>query len=175
MEYFDRSNLGEANPIEFGPRAKLIRCCRPNGIGLKILFTELNEFHPIISQVLVCIDFSGSFNSNRDNILEKLRQRLKLGYRTNVATECICFAGSAKIVGNFDRWLNAELYSGLSAGGLVGGTASAPLISTISEFNDKNPLSEVLLVTDGELDIPVERLITRIHDELSISTTLVTS
>jgi hypothetical protein len=175
VEYFDRSKMGNRNPIEFDPGAKLIRGCRPDGSGLPILLRELGEFHPARSQTLVCIDFSGSFSSKRDNVLERLRQRHRSGFLTNVASECICFAGNTTIVSNFDNWLSGEHNSGISPRELVEGTASAPLVSTISDLKERMPISEVLIVTDGEFDIPVERLSNRIHDELGIAVALVTS
>ncbi len=174
VEYFDRSDFGELNPIEFGPGAKLISCCRPDGTGLPILLTELSEFHPTRPQVLVCIDFSGSFLSQREEVLERLRQRCRSGLLTNVAPECICFAGSTAIVRDFDKWLNAKSGSVISPGDLQGGTASTPLASAICDFNERIPISEVLLVTDGEFDIPADHVKTRIQDELPVPVTFMT-
>ncbi len=169
VEYFDRLVLGDTNPIEFGPHARLIRSCRPRGNGLPLMLNELAKFHPKRSKVLVCIDFSCSFCPKRETALEELRQSFSSGHLTNVATECICFAESTANVINFDKWLRAEHGHKISANGLGRGTASAPLLRAISECMERAPISEVLLVTDGEFEVPVDVLTNRIQDDLGIS------
>jgi hypothetical protein len=98
VEYFDRPGIGDANPIVFDSRAKLIRSCRPAAPGLLLLLSELASFHPTKEQALVCIDFSSSFSANRNGALERLRQQFASRASTTIASECICFAGNTTIV-----------------------------------------------------------------------------
>jgi len=175
VEYFDRSELEELNPIEFGPSAKLIHGCYPDGNGIPILLRELDKFHPIRGQVLVCIDFSSSFSTKRDGVLDGLRRLYKSGLLTNMLPECICFAGNATILGNFDHWLNAEDRLQLLPGELVEGTESAPLLSTILNLKERMPISEIVILTDGGFDIPIENLINQIQDKLAATATVISS
>jgi len=174
IEYFERPDLGGINPIEFGPRAKLIRDCRPDGAGLPILFSELAEFHPQMSQVLVCIDCSSSFSSSQQTALESLRQSLK-NDRRPFTREYICFAGSALIVDGFDKWISSEECSMMLPLGLVSGTASEPLFKAIAEAQKRVVISEIILVTDGEFDLPIESVINRIESELHLKVAVLNS
>jgi hypothetical protein len=175
VEYFDRPGMGRVNPITFDSRAKLIRSCRPAAPGLHLLLSELAPFHPTKNQALVCIDFSGSFSARRTSAIERLRQRLGSRSAIAVASECICFAGNTTIVSNFNEWQSALPEALPKPVGLVDGTASEPLIDAIAEFTKRIPVSEVFLVTDGEFDIPIERVIERIRAEKDIPVSIVNS
>lgn len=165
VEYFARPELGPANPMQFGDRAKLIRDCRPNGKGLPILFSELAKFHPALAQVLICIDFSDSFSAKRETALEELRQRVESDGRT-FARECICFAGDASIIREPDLWKSSEWSSTMSS--LRPGTVFEPLLRAIVDAKQIVNISEIVLVTDGDFDVPLESVIQRIGNELKV-------
>jgi hypothetical protein len=175
VEYFDRPGMGDANPIAFDSRAKLIRSCRPAAPGLLLLLSELAPFHPTKEQALVCIDFSSSFSTNRNGALERLRQQLASRAATTIASECICFSGNTTIVSNFNEWQSAITKALAEPDGLVDGTASGPLIQAIAEFTKRIPVTELFLVTDGQFDIPIESVVDRIRAERNISVSIVTS
>ena len=173
VEYFDRPDLDNQS-MEFGPCAKLIRGCRPNGAGLRILFSELAEFHSHPSQILVCIDFSESFNSNRQLALESLKQWLK-NCGQPFAHEYICFAGNALIQDGFDKWVNSEGDSPIFRPNLSQGTEFAPLFIEIMEVQKQALISEIILVSDGRFELPIKCVISRIESELSLKVTVFNS
>lgn len=175
VEYFDRPGMGDANPIEFGSCAKLIRSCCPADPGLQLLLSELEPFHPTKAQALVCIDFSSSFSASRNGALERLREQLAVRASTTIASECICFAGNTTVVSSFNEWQNAIKKPLERPQGLVDGTASGPLIQAIADFTKRIPVTELFVVTDGQFDIPIESVVDRIRAERNIAVTIVNS
>jgi hypothetical protein len=173
VEYFERSELGGPNPTEFGPRAKLIRDCRPGGNGLPILFSELAEFHPPISTVLICIDCSESFSSERQSAIVSLLASPANDERS-LMRECICFAGSALIFDRLDTLSAARKDAFVIPTGLKSGTAAGPLFSAIEVLGARVRISEVVLLTDGVFDdAPIEDVIDRIARDLHAKVTVV--
>jgi hypothetical protein len=164
VEYFARPELGP-NPIQFGHRAKMIRDCRPDGKGLPILFSELAKFHPALERVLICIDFSDSFSAKRETALESLRQRAETDGRI-FARECVCFAGDALIIREPDLWRSSDWSSAMSS--LRPGTIFEPLLRAIVDAKQIVDASEIVLITDGEFDVPMESVIQRIGNELKV-------
>ena len=75
VEYFRRA---WSNPTDFVNGAKLIVDCNPSGSGLPLLLVELQTLDPPtierLAKQLLCVDFSSSFASRRDNALEELRR-----------------------------------------------------------------------------------------------------
>lgn len=175
VEYFDRPGIGHTNPIAFDSRAKLIRSCRPAAPGVHLLLSELAPFHPAKKQSLVCIDFSSSFHANRNAALEGLRQQLGSRPAAAVAAECICFAGNTVILSSFNQWQSAITRDLPEPDGLVDGTVSGPLIQAIAEFTKRIPIMEVILVTDGQFDVPFETVVERIRREGNVSVNVVNS
>jgi hypothetical protein len=170
-EYFARPELGVSNPIEFGPGAKLILDCRPDGKGLPILLSELAQFHPSLSQVLVCIDFSGSFAPRREDALKALRQSVKTDDRVFM-DECICFAGNA-VRGNVTGgWRGPGAGGVMPTSNIEEGSAFEPLFAAIAEFKRTGDITEIVLVTDGRLDIPMADAIARIQSRLGLGVTV---
>lgn len=175
VEYFLRTDLGSSNPIVFKDGAKLISDCKPFGTGISILFKELAAFHPLIAQRLVCIDFSSSFRTTREDVLNNLRQDFQSNKLTNISSDCICFAGESIVVDNFDKWLNSTELFGNRGYDLSDGTDSTPLITSISEYVKTKPIMEILLVSDGDFNIPFEDFSLLVKERFGIPIKLVTS
>jgi hypothetical protein len=170
VEYFDRESIGRgANPLVFGDGAMLIKGVHPSGKGVELMFSELEKIHPNIGSKLICVDCSGSFIDKRDLALEKLRQEYQAGAISNIHSEILCFAGNTEEVGAFDIWLNSKHNTFPIPKDLIEGTASAPLIKAISNLVLKVPISEVIIITDSELDIPTQTLTKKIREDLSLT------
>lgn len=163
VEYFDRPELGNINPIVFDSRAKLIRSCRPGASGQQLLYAEFKRHYPIKKQILVCIDFSISFSAQRSYALEQLQQQI--GVFPDIAVlHGIGFGGNTVIIPNLNEWLQKGKTSELPRpDGLVDGTAAEPLIHAISEFMKQTPIIEVFLVTDGQFDVPLQGVLEKIR------------
>jgi hypothetical protein len=171
-EYFARPELGVGNPIEFGPRAKLILDCRPNGKGLPILLSELAEFHPSVGQILVCIDFSGSFASKRESVIEAFRQTVQSDDRV-VMDECICFAGNAVKVMAPGLWRRSTAGWVMPSFCIQEGSAFEPLLAAIALIKKTTNITEIILITDGMLDIPIADALDRIQSKLGLPVSVV--
>jgi hypothetical protein len=154
-----------SNPTDFGDGAKLFVDCNPSGSGLPLLLAELQTFHPPTAQWLLCIDFSSSFADRRDGALQRLRGRVRAsGEECRFVKEYVCFAGNAVSVRATQTWLTDGT---LEDPGVKGGTSFAPLYRVIGKVVKALRVQRVVLVTDGEFDIPLEVAKTRLENDLS--------
>lgn len=155
-----------SNPTDFGNGAKLLADCNPSGLGLPLLLAELQTFHPPTARWLLCIDLSSSFADRRAGALQELRTRLRAsGEEHRFVEECVCFAGNAVSVRGTTTWLTHGM---LEDPGLKGGTSFAPLYGVIANAVTAARVQKVVLVTDGEFDIPLELAKTRLKDDLGV-------
>lgn len=163
VEYFDRGDLGLNNPTDYGVGAHFIHSCSPEGGGRDLLFAKLEPIHPALPGTLVCVDFSSSFDSQRDQVLQELRRQV-LQARGECVDEVICFAGSAVPRPGFRDWLHRgrDVFQGLS---LASGTRARPLLEAVKELISRYPVSDVVLVTDGGFDVDCQK----VADEIGAS------
>jgi hypothetical protein len=161
-----------SNPTDFGNGAKLLVDCNPSGSGLPLLLAELQIFHPPTARQLLCVDLSSSFADRRDGALQELRIRLRAsGEEDRFVEEYVCFAGNAVLVSGITTWLTNGRLEDPS---LNGGTSFAPLYEVISKVVKAARVQKVVLVTDGEFDIPLELVKTRIENDLSVGVEVIT-
>jgi hypothetical protein len=168
VEYFPRP---WSNPTNFGNGAKLIVDCNPSGSGLPLLLSELERFHPLMVHWLLCVDFSSSFANRRDSALQALRNRLiASGEDDRLVDEYICFAGNAVRIESMTTWL---MGGSLQDPDLQAGTSFDALYEVISSFAEVVKLERVILVTDGEFDIPLEIGKKRLENDLGLDVQLI--
>lgn len=169
VEYFPRPWL---NPTNFGNGAKLIVDCNPSGAGLPLLLSELERFHPPVVHWLLCVDFSSSFANRRDNALQTLRTRLiASGEDHRLFDEYVCFAGNAVRIKSPRTWLMGGSFQ---SGELQAGTSFDSLYEVISSFAEAVKLERVILVTDGEFDIPLEIGKKRLENDFGLDVEVIT-
>jgi hypothetical protein len=164
VEYFDRNDLGLSNPTDCGSGAHFIHRCSPGNDGLDILFGKLAPVHPVMHRQVLCIDFSSSFASRRDEVL--LRLRSELGDRSSrFLDEVVCFAGSAECRFAFRDWLSGvrEPFSPVA---LEDGTRSQPLFELLERIVRDHGITELIVVTDGQMDVPIDQFIDRVREKL---------
>lgn len=162
VEYFDRDDLGTNNPLNFGNNAKLIRGCRPGAEGLDHLFAELAPFHPNKKYSLICIDFSSSFGAQRNIALENLRRQTTPDFIARVAPKIIAFAGNTVVMQNTLEWQRPLHESLKIPDELIDGTAAEPLLKSISDLVTEYPITDVIIITDGQFNIQLPYVTERI-------------
>lgn len=160
-----------SNPTDFGNGAKLFVDCNPSGSGLPLLLAELQTFHPPMNRRLLCIDLSSSFANRRDGALRMLRSRLRAsGEEYRFIEEYVCFAGSAISNRGMTTWLREGTFEDP---GLKSGTSFGPLYEVISNVVKAARVHQVVLVTDGEFDIPLEVTKARLKNDLGVGVEVV--
>lgn len=168
VEYFDRSDLDLQNPTYWGNGALIIHNCNPNGSGLHLLLKELGKIHPVLGNIILCIDFSESFSSQRERVLSNLRKILiKENERYKLINDFVCFAGNAVCAQGVREWLHGEneVFSSLE---LSPGTRSEPLLKEIEKLVNKHTIIKAILVTDGEFDINLQTVMERMESSFQI-------
>jgi hypothetical protein len=163
VEYFDRDDLGTSNPLNFGNNAKLIRGCRPGAEGLGHLFTELAPYHPIKKYSLICIDFSSSFGTQRNIALENLRRQTTPEFIARIVPKIVGFAGNTVVMKNTLEWQRPLNESLKVPDELIDGTAAERLIQSISDLATQYPITDVIIITDGQFNIQLPCVTERIN------------
>jgi hypothetical protein len=171
IEYFERPELGVANPYVFSAGSILVRDCGPGRKGFPLLLSLLAQFHPTIDRALVCIDCSESFAMSRPLVLSTFQQRIG-DIKNALARSYICFAGNALVAGPIDAWIHSQDCSAFTPPNLLPGTASEPLFQTVKDAKTTIGFSSVILVTDGEFDIPIDQFIERLENNMQVKVTI---
>ena len=162
-EYFDRSDIGQANPITYGHATALVRACRPGSPGRDVLFDLLSPFHPAVGGILVCIDFSESFCSQRSTIASEFREWCMRGNVTCL-DRFVSFANKAEVYEGFNQWLqNPE--AALPACSVGSGTYAAPLIEIVRQEVRNAQVSSIMLLTDGQFDMSIGEIVSHLEAE----------
>jgi hypothetical protein len=170
LEHFERADANQ-NPLPFGPGACLIHDCGPARPGLDHLLNELEAVHPALITTLVCLDASKSFGA-LSQALTHIRLLLA-DPAVRVLDEFVCFAGTAARKEGLREWASsASPKSNASIWGLEEGTKAAPLVQTINEVFRDRRITQLLLVTDGELDVPMELVVGQLRDRLKLDVRL---
>jgi len=143
IEYFPRTDLSQDNLIEFNEGVSLVKDARPKGKGLKVVFELLSEKFPVIISTIICIDYSSSFNSRRNQVFHETLNNLK----EEINDTYVCFAETAIAKQGMKLLLNTIELNEIPESQLKDGTSLLPLIEKLKEINKFN---QVILISDGE-------------------------
>ncbi len=156
-EHFPRADLGDGVELVFGEGAVLLREVRPGGRGLDLLFRRLSTAHPRVGQQLVCVDLSDSYRQTLPKAIARERDGMEmLSHEGSLFDQLLCFSGTAKLYQGVLQHI--DCVESLTQD-LKPGTCAAPLLASIEAVLKDGSVTDVLLLSDCEFDMPKEEFL----------------
>ncbi len=146
VEYFPRSG---PNPVELLESAWLVTNASPSGTGFPHVLDKIAVCHPPLTQILICIDMSSSFDSTRPKALRDAAAALA-GQIDNVADVYVCFAGGAKAATGMRDFLRSGGGETLPVPQLNPGTSLGSLIDELRKVVTAHGPMRIEVIGDGE-------------------------
>lgn len=166
VEYFPRSG---PNPFQLLESAWLVTDASPSGSGFPHVLDKIAVCHPPLTQILVCIDMSSSFDATRPKALRNAAAALA-GQIDDVADVYVCFAGSAQVAAGMRQFLRSGGAEPLPVPRLNPGTSLAALMDELRKVMQARGQMRVEVIGDGEFGQSgwIDRMATQLDTEVHL-------